>query len=204
MCSPDRQKPIGVRTFATVALVVALTALAPAATFAAGVDGAGGGAASNAGAGADAAMRARPLAWPVQGVDPASARDTYAEGRPGHPHEAIDIAAPRGARVYAVDDGTVIKLFSSVPGGKTVYHFDPERRVAYYYAHLDRYAEGLVEGAKLHRCDLIGYVGTTGNAPPNAPHLHFAMFRLGPERHWWQGTAFNPYARLRAAQPCSR
>jgi murein DD-endopeptidase MepM/ murein hydrolase activator NlpD len=81
----------------------------------------------------------------------------------------------------------VVKLFLSVPGGRTIYQFDPNQNFAYYYAHLDAYAEGLREGMPVKRGDLIGYVGTTGNAPADAPHLHFAIFRLGPEKRWWQG-----------------
>ena len=135
----------------------------------------------------------RRLAVPVEGVRAADLRDTFAEGRPGHRHEAIDIAAPRGTAVLATDDGTVAKLFTSVPGGLTIYQFDPEQRYAYYYAHLDRYAEGLREGMRLRRGDVIGYVGTTGNAPADAPHLHFAVFRLGPEKQWWKGEAVDPY-----------
>jgi murein DD-endopeptidase MepM/ murein hydrolase activator NlpD len=84
-----------------------------------------------------------------------------------------------------------------VPGGLTVYEFSADGTLAYYYAHLDRYAEGLRENASVRAGDVIGYVGTTGNAPPNAPHLHFAIFRLGPERQWWKGTPINPYPLLR-------
>jgi murein DD-endopeptidase MepM/ murein hydrolase activator NlpD len=138
----------------------------------------------------------RRLAIPVAGVARTDLRDTFDDGRPGHRHEAIDIAAPRGARVLAADDGKVVKLFSSIAGGLTVYQFDPESRFAYYYAHLDRYADGVREGMRLTRGDLIGYVGTTGNAAANAPHLHFAVFRLGPERQWWKGEAINPFGAL--------
>ena len=150
----------------------------------------------------DTTLAARAPAMPVEGVAAAELRDTFDAGRPGHPHEAIDIPAPRGTRVFAVDDGKVAKLFTSVPGGMTIYHFDPQQKLAYYYAHLDRYAEGLREGATVRRCDLLGYVGTSGNAPANAPHLHFAVFRLGPERRWWKGAAVNPYPALRAAASC--
>jgi len=138
----------------------------------------------------------RPLIVPVEGVAAADLRDTFGDGRPGHRHEAIDIAAPRGARVLAADDGKLVKLFTSVPGGLTIYQFDPDSRFAYYYAHLDRYADGLREGMRLQRGDVIGYVGTTGNAAPDAPHLHFAVFRLGPERQWWKGEAINPFGAL--------
>ena len=141
----------------------------------------------------------RHLAMPVAGVSSTMLRDTFLEGRPGHRHEAIDISAPRGTPVYAVDEGRLVKLFTSAPGGLTVYQFDATGRLAYYYAHLDRYANGLREGMTLRRCDLLGYVGTSGNAPANSPHLHFAVFRLGPEHQWWKGTTINPYAALRIA-----
>ncbi|MDO8458737.1 MAG: M23 family metallopeptidase [Burkholderiaceae bacterium] len=140
----------------------------------------------------------RSLAVPVEGVSPADLRNTFSEGRPGHRHEAIDIAAPRGSKVFAVDGGKLVKLFTSVPGGLTVYQFDPQERFVYYYAHLDRYADGLREGMTLQRCDLLGYVGTSGNAAAGAPHLHFAVFRLGPDKQWWQGTALDPYPALTA------
>jgi murein DD-endopeptidase MepM/ murein hydrolase activator NlpD len=140
------------------------------------------------------------LVVPVEGVAPQSLVDTYRQARAGHMHEALDIMAPRGTRVLAVDDGRLVKLFKSVPGGLTVYQFDPTGRLAYYYAHLDRYADGLREGMALHRGDLLGYVGSTGDASPEAPHLHFAVFLLGPERQWWKGEAVNPYAALRQAQ----
>lgn len=146
-----------------------------------------------------ALLALRPLAFPVEGIDAAKVSDNYAQGRGNRSHEAIDIMAPRGTRVVAVDDGTLVKLFTSVPGGLTVYQFDPQGQLAYYYAHLDRYAEGVKEGMALKRGDLIGYVGSTGNASPDAPHLHFAVFRLGPERQWWKGTPVNPYAALRNA-----
>lgn len=146
-------------------------------------------------------LDARPLGMPLNGVSAASLRDTFIEGRPGHTHEAIDILAPRGTPVYAVDDGPLMKLFTSVPGGLTVYQFDPSGQLAYYYAHLDGYAQGLKEGATLRRGDLIGYVGSTGNASPDAPHLHFAVFRLGPEKQWWKGTPLNPFEALRRIAP---
>lgn len=133
------------------------------------------------------------LIIPVAGVSRASLRDSFDECRGAHRHAAIDIAAPLRTPVIAAGPGRVAKLFDSVPGGRTVYQFDPEERFAYYYAHLDAYAPGLHEGMQLERGDLLGYVGVTGNAPPGAPHLHFAIFRLGPEKKWWQGEAVNPF-----------
>jgi murein DD-endopeptidase MepM/ murein hydrolase activator NlpD len=131
----------------------------------------------------------------------AQLHDTFADQRGGgaRSHEALDIMAPRGTPVLAAVDGTVEKLFESVPGGLTIYEFDRARNRAYYYAHLDRYADGLREGQALRRGDVIGYVGSTGNAAEDAPHLHFAIFVLGPEKHWWQGTAIDPYPLLAPA-----
>ena len=144
------------------------------------------------------------LLVPVSGVEAAQLDDSFADGRGGtRVHEAIDIMAPTGTPVLAAADGRVVKLFTSKPGGLTVYQFDPGETIAYYYAHLDRYAENLAEGQEVKRGDLIGYVGSTGNAAPAAPHLHFAVFMLGPEKQWWKGTAINPYPLLvsRGPQP---
>ena len=138
-------------------------------------------------------LGAKQLRVPVAGIARAALRDTYNERRgDARPHEALDIAAPRGTAVVAVEDGQVMKLFTSAAGGLTIYHLDPTGDYVYYYAHLDRYADDLKAGQRLRAGQVIGYVGTTGNAPPNAPHLHFAIFRLGPEKHWWQGTAIDP------------
>lgn len=146
---------------------------------------------------------ARPdgISMPIAGLRPSDLRDSFAELHSGHPHEAIDILAPRGTPILAVDDGEIVKLFHSVPGGITIYQFNPDRTICYYYAHLERYAEGLAERGRVARGERIGYVGTSGNAPPQTPHLHFAVYALGPERHWWQGTAIDPYPLLLKAQP---
>ena len=143
------------------------------------------------------ALRERRLTIPVQGVQSAALVPSFAEARGDRVHEALDIMAAAGTPVLAVEDGTVAKLFTSKAGGLTIYQFDPSRSVAYYYAHLQRYASGLEEGDTIGRGQVIGYVGSTGNADPTAPHLHFAIFRLGPERRWWEGTAIDPYEVLR-------
>ena len=146
-----------------------------------------------------AAIIERHLAIPVDGISRDQLHDTFDERRGGglRRHEALDIMAPRGTPVRAVDDGRVAKLFKSVAGGLTVYQFDRSAMFSYYYAHLDRYADGLQEGQLIHRGDLLGYVGSSGNASEDAPHLHFAIFQLGPERQWWKGDAINPYPALR-------
>ena len=143
------------------------------------------------------------LLIPVQGVAAEALQDTFTQGRDGdnRSHEALDILAPTGTPVLAADDGPIAKLFLSKPGGITVYQFDPTGQFAYYYAHLDRYAEGLAEGQVVSRGSVIGYVGSSGNANPAAPHLHFAIFRLGPEKQWWKGEPINPYSFLGGRKP---
>ncbi len=137
------------------------------------------------------------LLIPVQGKTAADLVDTFTDARSqDRLHDAIDIMAAAGTPVLAVADGKVEKLFISERGGLTVYQFEPGGKVAYYYAHLQRYADGLAEQQPLTRGQVIGYVGSTGNASPDGPHLHFAVFVLGPERQWWKGTAINPYPLL--------
>ncbi len=137
------------------------------------------------------------LAMPIAGVDPTTLRSNFSEAHGGHAHEALDIMSPRGTPVRAVAEGNVVKLFTSKQGGLTVYQFDNSRTWCYYYAHLDHYARGLTQGMLLRKGDVLGYVGSTGDALPDAPHLHFAVFQLGPEKNWWQGTAVDPLPMLK-------
>src|SRR5580658_6557589 len=133
---------------------------------------------------------------PISGLTIANLRDSFEEIHNGHRHEAMDILEPRGTPVRAVVSGTIRKLFLSKPGGITIYEFDEKGEYCYYYAHLDRYAEGLHEGMSVQPGDVIGFVGSTGNAVESAPHLHFAIFELGPEKQWSRGKAVNPYPGL--------
>jgi murein DD-endopeptidase MepM/ murein hydrolase activator NlpD len=134
-----------------------------------------------------------PSVPPIAGLRAKDLVDTYCQMRGPARHEAIDIMEPRGTPVHAVVDGTIAKLFLSKPGGNTIYLFDNSQTYCYYYAHLDHYAAALHEGQHVERGDVIAYVGSTGNASPNAPHLHFTIFELGPEKRWWHGTPINPY-----------
>ena len=136
---------------------------------------------------------------PIRGLALTNLRDTFEEVHDGHKHEAIDIMEPRGTPVRAAVSGTVRKLFLSKPGGNTIYQFDEMGVYCYYYAHLDGYAEGLREGMRVERGEVTGFVGSTGNADPRSPHLHFAIAELGPERLWWKGNAIDPYPFLVAA-----
>jgi murein DD-endopeptidase MepM/ murein hydrolase activator NlpD len=142
-------------------------------------------------------LRSRRLTLPVQGTRLQDLRDSYDELRDGRRHEAIDILANRNTPVLAVEDGTVAKLFNSKAGGLTIYQFDPTGTYAYYYAHLERYADDLHDGSRVVRGDVIGYVGTSGNAPKDTPHLHFAIFKLTEKKQWWQGAPIDPYEVLR-------
>jgi murein DD-endopeptidase MepM/ murein hydrolase activator NlpD len=142
-----------------------------------------------------ASLNERKLTLPVRGVERSDLHDSYSDSRGSgaRSHEALDIMAARGTPVVAVENGRIAKLFTSKAGGLTIYQFDPTEQYCYYYAHLDHYADNLREGMTLSRGDVIGYVGSTGNASAAAPHLHFAIFRLTPERQWWKGEPINPY-----------
>lgn len=136
---------------------------------------------------------AKNLRVPIDGSDVDTWKGGFAERRGNRPHEAVDILAPRNTPIHAVADGAIAKLFLSKAGGITIYQFDHSGRLAYYYAHLERYADGLREGQTVSKGDIIGYVGTSGNAPANTPHLHFGVFQLDESGRWWQGTALDPY-----------
>jgi len=137
------------------------------------------------------------LIVPVAGIAPKQLTDTFTDARGANRvHDAIDIMAAEGTPVFAVADGSVEKLFDSKQGGLTLYQFEPSGRYVYYYAHLQRYAAGIVEKKTIRQGEVIGYVGYTGNASPEAPHLHFAILQLGSEKQWSKGTAINPYPLL--------
>ena len=139
------------------------------------------------------------LALPVDGIKSSELTDTYTQSRSGgaRVHNAIDIMAPRGRPVISATPGTVEKLFYSKGGGGiTAYVRSPDRQWLYYYAHLDAYAPGLKEGEQVTRGTPIGTVGFTGNANPSGPHLHFAIYRMGPSQKWYQGQPINPYPLL--------
>jgi len=134
-----------------------------------------------------------PLRVPIDGMDVEALKGGFDEHRGDRPHEAVDVLSPRNTPVHAVENGTIAKLFDSKAGGHTIYQFDPSGRLAYYYAHLEKYADGVHEGQAVAQGEVIGYVGTSGNAPPNTPHLHFAVFELDDSHRWWKGKALDPY-----------
>jgi murein DD-endopeptidase MepM/ murein hydrolase activator NlpD len=144
-----------------------------------------------------AALAALDLMVPVAGVTPGAVPDNYAARRGDRLHAAIDIAAARGTPVLAAADGVVRRVGENALGGRTVYAVDTAERFVFYYAHLDRWAAGVREGQRVRAGDVLGYVGTTGNAPPGAPHLHFQVMRMGTGRQWWSGAPVNPIGAFR-------
>jgi len=137
------------------------------------------------------------IALPVVGVRKSDLKDHFNDRRGGSRiHEAIDIMAARGTPVVASVDGRISKLFLSNAGGITIYQTDVSGALMYYYAHLESYAPNLVEGRSVRRGQVIGFVGSTGNANPAGPHLHFGIARLPADRKWWKGKPVNPYPML--------
>ena len=128
---------------------------------------------------------------PVRGVAPSALRDSFNERRSGgRTHRALDIPAPRGTPALAAADGTILSMRQNTLGGTTLYLVDAQRKFVYYYAHLERYHDRVTEGVEVRQGDIVGYVGTSGNAPRNFPHLHFQALRVDPEvRDWWNGPA---------------
>ncbi len=144
---------------------------------------------------------AESLLIPVAGVRAEDLQDTYNNARnEGRTHNAIDIIAPRGTPVLACADGTIAKLFNSIPGGITIYQLGEDQKVVYYYAHLERYADGLAEGQTVSRGQVIGYVGDTGNATPGNYHLHFSISLVSDPKRYWDGANVNPYPLLGGRQ----
>jgi murein DD-endopeptidase MepM/ murein hydrolase activator NlpD len=129
----------------------------------------------------------------VPAVSEEAMSDSFDDRRRRESHHAVDIMAPRHSPVVAVDDGKVARLWRSPAGGITVYQFDPSERYCYYYAHLEAYAPGLAEGQPVKRGQILGYVGSTGNAPAATPHLHFAIFEVTTPKQWWGGRPIDPY-----------
>jgi murein DD-endopeptidase MepM/ murein hydrolase activator NlpD len=148
-------------------------------------------------------LRERELVIPVAGVSPSRIEDTFSAARDGgeRQHNAMDILAPRNTPVISVDDGVILRMSTSPLGGINLYAADRAQEFVYYYAHLERYHDGLTTGKKIQKGDTLGYVGTTGNAPKDVPHLHFQVMLWPSDGKWWNGEPVNPYPVLRNASP---
>lgn len=145
----------------------------------------------------------RRLLLPIQGLTKNNLSDSFMEPRGEHgekQHGAIDLSAPHGRPIVAVEDGTIQRIKWHVRGGLTIYQYGPEGRYSYYYAHLKKLAKGLSEGCHVQRGEVIGYVGSTGSASASAPHLHFEVRQLADRKAWWSGDSINPYPVLLAGQ----
>ena len=146
---------------------------------------------------ANATLMSHDLAIPVAGIASNQLEDSFDASRDGERfHHAIDIMAPRGTPVLAADDGRVLRVSSNTLGGLTVYTIDKSGQYVYYYAHLEGYARGLVAGNIVFKGDTLGFVGTTGDAPENEPHLHFQILRMPPDGKYWNGDAIDPFPLL--------
>ncbi len=138
------------------------------------------------------------LLIPVAGIKPAQLRDTFTEARSeGREHNALDIMAPLGTPVLAAADGQLVRFFNSERGGITLYQLSSDRRVVFYYAHLQRYAAGVTEGRSVRQGETIAYVGDTGNAGAGNYHLHFGVWLIADPKHFWDGANLNPYSLLK-------
>lgn len=160
--------------------------------------------AATAQSGAPPAPAATPsfkLIIPVAGIKPNQLRDTFNEMRSeGRIHNAMDIMAPGGAPVLAATEGKIAKLLISDRGGITIYQLSKDEKLVFYYAHLQRYADGLTEGQVAKQGEVIGYVGDTGNAGTGNYHLHFALWSVADPKRYWDGININPYPLLREGQ----
>jgi murein DD-endopeptidase MepM/ murein hydrolase activator NlpD len=145
----------------------------------------------------------KDLVIPVAGVGPSRIEDTFTAGRDGgeRQHNAVDILAPRNTPVVAADDGVILRMSTNALGGITLYATDRDQAFVYYYAHLERYHDDVATGKKIQKGDTLGYVGTSGNAPKDVPHLHFQIMIWPEDAKWWNGEPVNPYPALRGAPP---
>ncbi|HEY4307176.1 MAG TPA: M23 family metallopeptidase [Gemmatimonadaceae bacterium] len=140
-------------------------------------------------------LRSRHLVVPVAGANMAKVEDSYFEPRDGgdRTHRALDILAPRGTPILSADDGKILRMSNSSLGGITMYTVDPLNRIVYYYAHMDHYNNAMSAGRIIVRGDTLGFVGTTGNAPKDTPHLHFQIMRWPTDGKYWNGDPIDPF-----------
>jgi murein DD-endopeptidase MepM/ murein hydrolase activator NlpD len=142
-------------------------------------------------------LMSRRLLVPVAGADMSKVEDSFYEPRDGgRTHRAIDILAPRGTPILSADDGKILRMSTSELGGISMYTVDPDARLVYYYAHMDRYNDAMSPGHEIVKGDTLGFVGTTGNAPKDTPHLHFQVMRWPADNKYWDGEAIDPFEAL--------
>lgn len=135
------------------------------------------------------------MQFPIDGVSPDTIKGSFYQKRGCELHEAADVVVPRNTPVRAINDGIVAKLYNSKAGGITLYEYDPSKRYVFYYAHLERYADGIKDGDIIKRGQIIAYVGDSGDAKAAGPHLHFSIAKLANSNQWWSGKGnyIDPY-----------
>ena len=140
----------------------------------------------------------RRILLPVAGADMANVEDTFNDSRDGgeRAHHAIDILAPRGTPILSADDGKILRMSSNTLGGITMYTVDTQNRLVYYYAHMDHYNDAMSPGREIVKGDTLGFVGTTGNAPADTPHLHFQVMAWPADGKYWRGDPIDPFEAL--------
>jgi murein DD-endopeptidase MepM/ murein hydrolase activator NlpD len=142
-------------------------------------------------------LRTRGILIPVAGADMSKVDDSFFEPRDGgRVHRALDILAPRGTPILSADDGKILRMTTNGLGGISMYTVDTEGRLVYYYAHMDHYNDAMSPGRAIAKGDTLGYVGTTGNAPKDTPHLHFQVMRWPADGKYWNGDPIDPYEAL--------
>ncbi len=121
--------------------------------------------------------------------------DTWGQARSeGRSHEGTDVMGARGLALYATNDGVISRMSTGGRLGGNVIYVKIPNGTYFYYAHLDSFAPGMAAGVPVKAGQIIGYVGSTGDA--GTPHLHFEVHPFG-------GAAVNPYAILKAADACN-
>ena len=140
------------------------------------------------------------LMIPVVGIKREQLQDTFSASRSqGRVHNAMDIMASLGTPVVAVADGEIAKFFDSERGGITIYQYSSDKKFVYYYGHLQKRAENILEKDYIRRGTVIGYVGDTGNSGAGNYHLHFSVTILDDPKRIFDGTEINPYPLLKDA-----
>jgi murein DD-endopeptidase MepM/ murein hydrolase activator NlpD len=136
-------------------------------------------------------LEAGPYMFPVGGN--AVFGDSYGGLRtdvPGGWHHGDDIFAPLGTPVIAVADGTLNRIGWERLGGWRLWVRD-RAGDEFYYAHLSGYSPLALSGGSVHRGEVIGFVGNTGDAFTTMPHLHFEIHPRSLLRLQYDG-AVNP------------